>query len=101
MLSHQDLPSKQNHGGDSLLHSWYLLKALEECRDGTNLLGLRLFGAKVWKLFDYSIIFSMKTKIKSKLKNVLQFWVAGAFLVLLESLGEADLIEFLFHNFQS
>jgi hypothetical protein len=57
-----------------------------------HLLSLRLFEAKVWKLFVYWIIFSMKTKQNWNWKL---YWDWGLFLLFLEALSESDLIEFI------
>jgi hypothetical protein len=61
----------------------------------------RLFGATVWKLLIIEQFFQWKLN-KIEIENCIGIWgCSSCCVVSWESLDKSDLIEFLFHNFQS
>jgi hypothetical protein len=84
VLSHWDLP---NHS----VSCWAL--GIFSCWVWVHWLGLRLFGAKMWKLLIIEPSSQWNLKIKPKLKTVLKF--GSVSWCCWKAFDESDLIEFI------
>jgi hypothetical protein len=88
-LSHWDLPTR-------VFHVALLVPSGSSRWVGMHWLGLRLFGATVWKLLIIEPFSQWKlNKIKTE-NTVLEFW-GGCSWCYWKALGESDFIEFISH----